>query len=55
MDVLVDMVDPSHGNEVVFPVGSIALCQLDLVLAIEMIDALAALMRTGARRQCGHT
>jgi hypothetical protein len=38
MDVLVDMVDPSHGNEVVFAVGSIALCQLDLVLAIEMID-----------------
>jgi hypothetical protein len=33
MDVLVDMVDPSHGNEVVFAVGSIALCQLDLVLA----------------------
>jgi hypothetical protein len=38
MDVLVDMVDPSHRNEVVFPVGSIALCQLDLVLAIEMVD-----------------
>ena len=38
MDVLVDMVDPSHRNEVVFPVGSIALCQLDLVCAIEMVD-----------------
>src|SRR5450432_1714838 len=38
MDVLVDMVDPSHWNEVVFPVGSIALCQLDLVFAIEMVD-----------------
>jgi hypothetical protein len=38
MDVLVDMVDPSHRNEVVFPVGSIALCQLDLVFAIEMVD-----------------
>jgi hypothetical protein len=38
MDMLVDMVNPSHGNEVVFPVGSIALRQLDLVLAIDMID-----------------
>jgi hypothetical protein len=38
MDVVADMVDPSHRNEVVFPVGSIALCQLDLVFAIKMID-----------------
>jgi hypothetical protein len=36
VDVLVDLISPSHRNEVVFPVGSIALCQLDLVLAIEI-------------------
>ena len=38
--MLVDLISPPHRNEVVFPVGSIALCQLDLVLAIEieMID-----------------
>jgi hypothetical protein len=32
MDVLVDMVDPSHGNEVVLPIGSIALSHLILSL-----------------------
>jgi hypothetical protein len=38
MNVLVDMVDPSHRNEVVFAVGSITLCQLNLGFAIEMVD-----------------
>jgi len=57
MDVLVDMVDPSHGNEVMFPVGSIALCQLDFVLAIEMIDIAdllcSASIWMGTQRQSG--
>jgi hypothetical protein len=39
MDVLVDVVDPRHRNEVmVLAVGRTLLCQLDLVGSFEMVD-----------------
>jgi len=39
MDVLIDVIDPSHRNEVmVLAVGRTLLGQLDFVGAIEMID-----------------